>query len=212
MCNLFLADSCPLMVEGVRHAVSSFPQLQISGVCHSYDWLQSWLTTRKVDVLLLDPALGGSDYAEVCKKISQKYPKLKILLFSNDDNPELIRRLLRSGTRGILPRNVDGEELLKAVEAINRGEIYLHERVKTVILGFSLGLTPQRKSQALLTRREREILRLIVDEYTTREIAEKLYIEFCTVETHRKNLIQKLGVKNTAGLVRVAVEQQLCFS
>ncbi len=212
MCKLFLADSCPLMVEGVRYAVSSFPELQISGTCHSYDWLQSWLTSRQVDVLLLDPALGGTDKVEACKKINQKYPKLKILIFSNDNDPELIRRLLRTGVKGILPRTVDGQELLRAVETINRGEIYLHECVKSSIVGFSLGLTPRRKGRAILTRREIEILRLIVEEYTTREIAEKLYIEFCTVETHRKNLIQKLGVKNTAGLVRVAVEQQLCFS
>lgn len=212
MCNLFLADSCPLMVEGVRNVVSSFPQLQISGTCHSYEWLQSWLNSRQVDVLLLDPALGGTDKVEVCKKINQKYPKLKILIFSNDNDPELIRRLLRTGVKGILPRTVDGQELLRAVETINRGEIYLHECVKTAVVSFSLGLTPPRRSKSRLTPREREILQLIVEEYTTREIAEKLYIEFCTVETHRKNLIQKLGVKNTAGLVRVAVEQQLCFS
>lgn len=212
MCNLFLADSCPLMAEGIRYAVSSFPQLQISGTCHSYDWLQSWLSSRQPDVLLFDPALGGSDKVDVCKKIIQKYPSLKILIFSNDDNPELIRRLLRVGVKGILPRTVNGQELLQAVETINRGDIYLHEHVRSAIIGFSLGLTPRLKGKTTLTRREREILRLIVEEYTTREIAEKLYIEFCTVETHRKHLIQKLGVKNTAGLVRVAVEQQLCFS
>lgn len=209
MITLFLADSCPLMAEGIRQAILSAPQVAIAGVCHSRDWLFSWLASQPSDLLLLDPTLGKPNEIGLCDKLQQKFPNLKILLFSNEDNPLCIRKLFEAGIRGILPRTANREELLQAAQAVMRGETYLHEFAKSKMLSFSLGLNPPPRNYATLTKREHQILQLIVQEYTTREIAEKLYIEFCTVETHRKNLIQKLGVKNTAGLVRVAVEQQL---
>jgi DNA-binding NarL/FixJ family response regulator len=141
--------------------------------------------------------------------IIRQHPDARILAFSSFDDTHYVRQVLRSGAAGYVLKNADGETLLAAIRTVHEGEEYLDETIKRLLLQESI--TGQRRSvyEVPLTKREKEILRLIARELTNQQIAEQLFISLRTVETHRLNLTQKLGVRNTAGLTREAIRRGL---
>jgi DNA-binding NarL/FixJ family response regulator len=165
---------------------------------------QFWQTmsTHKPDMVLLD-----SHFADLCVKIKQKYASsIKILLLGTPADAKKLKLFFTSGASGFTLQTVEPEALLDAVERTMKGDLYVHPNL------ISAYLNPKPIAPAaidVLTKREQEVLNLIVDEKTTQEIASHLYISLATVETHRHHLIHKLGVKNTAGLVREAMRATL---
>jgi DNA-binding NarL/FixJ family response regulator len=121
---------------------------------------------------------------------------------------KLLKKYFRDATDGVLLKSVEAGELLSAIDKSLAGEKYIQKKLQDTVFNNWLSPAIKRTNQKL-TAREKEILQLIVEEYTSKEIADKLFIGHCTAETHRLNLIQKLGVKNTAGLVREAIQLQL---
>jgi DNA-binding NarL/FixJ family response regulator len=130
-------------------------------------------------------------------------------LLHRDTDPSAVRKCLKNGACGYLLRSVTADELIQGIRTVLAGGIYIQESVRQEVLQVSLGLKKSRLESASLTSREEEVLRLIVEEYTTEEIAGKLFISLNTAESHRKNIIAKLGVRNTAGLVREALRMRL---
>lgn len=162
------------------------------------------------DLLWLDGELLSATPLETIREFRKAVPEGNMLLFGSgyDSIPD-IKKYYKLGVRAYLPKTSVAEDLSRALSEVAAGRSYIP---LSLHLTFDSWLTtPVRKSRqgARLTPREKEVLDLIVEEHTACEIASKLYISQCTVETHRVNLIQKLGVKNTAGLVRVAFEAGL---
>lgn len=144
-----------------------------------------------------------------CKRILGLHKEIKIIALTNYEETSFVKQMIKYGAHGYLLKNTTKEELIHAIETVfYKGEVFIAERLKQQLIGESLG---KMNSSFIpkLTRREREILELISKEYTTDEMSNKLCISSKTVEAHRSNLIQKLGVRNTAGVLRVAFEKGL---
>jgi DNA-binding NarL/FixJ family response regulator len=157
----------------------------------------------------IDTIREPKEMHKLCQKILTNQSELKILVFGESKDSQSIQCIVRAGASGYLLSNCCTQILNDAIQKVSSGNFFVDPLLKEIFVEALLQShhTPSVKSN--LTRRERQILQLIVDEYTTHEIANKLYISFCTVETHRLHLIQKMGVKNTAGLVREAIANNL---
>lgn len=157
------------------------------------------------EVLLLDIQLPDKNGPELAKIITEKYPTVRILTLTNLDNDFYIKSMLRNGALGYLLKSSTREVLVEAVTTVYRGDQFLEPEFKDRIWKNALKNKSNHTSIPPLTRREKEILQLIVNEYTTNEIADKLFVSNGTIETHRLNLLSKLNVRNSVGLVKKAI-------
>jgi DNA-binding NarL/FixJ family response regulator len=138
----------------------------------------------------------------LCKKLRERFPKLKILGLSTFKERSYITRMIDAGASGYLLKNANGEELSEAIEAAHRGRMYISMEAAQTIAR-PVATQPE---LPILTSREKEVLALIAEGMTNNEIAEKLFISPLTVDSHRKNLLAKFGVKNTAAMVKYGME------
>jgi len=142
---------------------------------------------------------------DACKKIKQKYPETKILALTTLNKGSFIQQMLKNGASGYLLKNTSQDELITAIETVYRGETFMNEQTNKILLNSLMNQKPNQAFIPTLTRREKEVLDLIAKEMTTNEISTTLHISLNTVETHRRNLIQKFNVRNSVGLVREAM-------
>lgn len=206
MIKITIAETQPVFAEGIVKMLSQISGLQLNQLTSSYNELVNTLNNYATDLLLLDAELNPSLTKEtLIQRLKSQFPKLKIILFCNITSMGVVTKMRRAGLEALLSKNVNVEELLTAITTVLDGKAYLEKSLNIKLVGF-FEECPKRKSTArTLTKREHEILRLIIEECSNKEIAQNLYISIPTVETHRRNLIDKLGVKNTAGLVREAI-------
>jgi len=164
-------------------------------------------------VILLDINLPGMNGIEVCQKLSKEYPEVKVLALSMHNEESFVTEILKHGAQGYILKNTGKKELLNAIQAVFSGQSYFSDEVTETIMKSLVSQKSCTKKSSILapkiSRREKDVLDLIVREHTTQEIADTLFISLKTVESHRRSLLTKLGVRNTAGLVRVALENQL---
>lgn len=204
-----IVDDHQLVLDGLQLIVSQEQSMHLVGKAHNGQEALDLLAANKVDVLLLDINMPVMNGIEAMKEIAKQYPNVKVLGLSMLDDTVVVKKLLKFGAQGFLLKNAGKEKIIEAINDLHNGLKYYDNAIVNQLLG-----TESKKSVGTslfpkLSRREKEILKLIIKEYTTKEIAESLFISFGTVETHRRNTINKLGVRNTAGLVRVAMEYQL---
>jgi DNA-binding NarL/FixJ family response regulator len=134
---------------------------------------------------------------------------MKVVMLTSFEETALVKTAIRNGADGYLLKDASEQDFLSAVESVLKGEQYIQKNVQDLMLKEAMGQKKDTSYIPKLTRREKEILQLIVDEKTTQEIADTLFLSVSTVETHRMNLISKLGVKNVAGLVKLTLERGL---
>jgi DNA-binding NarL/FixJ family response regulator len=210
MKTIVIADPAPLILEGIQHILSSLPDIQIKGTFLSLSSLKSGMNLLAPDLLIFDGEMAAStDKKSNIDTPWKCWPETKIVLFHTETNPCVIRRYLTGGVQSYLLKCVEPPELLLAVKLVLQNKVYVQESVRQAVLEQSLGLCGRKTTNKHLTKREIQVIELIVEEYTTQEIAEKLFVSFNTVESHRKNVISKLGVKNAAGIVREALRLRL---
>jgi DNA-binding NarL/FixJ family response regulator len=202
MKRIIINERCPLLVDTLYHILLHEHRDCTCIIATDTDALLTSLSVTRADFLLLDGSGDDRDLAGLCTRLFQIQPDLKILIYSNTFNSLETRRLLNAGIRGFLLKTATRQEFINAVYEVYNGEYYIHAPIQKMLIFSS---PTERAIHKELTKREKEILQLIVNEFTTKEIAQKLYVSHCTIETHRLNIIQKLGVKNTAGLVREAI-------
>ena len=205
MIKVSMADDHQIVLNGLEKMLSGFPEIEITGTYTNGELLLESLTTSQPDVLLLDIQMPGKNGIELAGIITRKYPAVKIIALTNVDILVQVKKMLKQGSMGYIMKDVGPDTLFKAISTVHQGDQFIDERLKKQLLSnFSAG-----PGDKLITRREKEILQLITEEFTNPEIAAKLHISPHTVENHRNHLLQKLGVKNTAGLVKAAIEQGL---
>jgi DNA-binding NarL/FixJ family response regulator len=198
MPSLSIVSQSPIFLMGLDQlfATSSIIQVAFTSSNEAHFW-QS-MSNNVPNIVLLD-----SCFADLCPKIRQKYgAHIKMLLLGTAADAKKMKLFFTLGATGFTLQTVEPQALIDAVERVGKGELYVHPDL------ISAYLSPKPVAPTaidVLTKREQQILNLIVDEKTTQEIASQLYISLATVETHRHHLIHKLGVKNTAGLVREAM-------
>jgi len=202
MIGIFIIDDHPMVIEGIRKMLQQADNVKVVGsASDGYAALEA-LKSKHVDVALVDINLPDLDGIELCKKIRERFPKTKVLGLSTFKERSYITRMVDAGAAGYLLKNANGEELMEAIEAAHRGRMYMSMEAAQSIA------RPDAPKQELplLTTREREVLALIAEGLTNNEIAEKLFISPLTVDSHRKNLLAKFGVKNTAAMVKFGME------
>lgn len=202
MTRIFIVDDHPMVVEGIRTMLSHMPDIQVVGHAMNAASALGFFVNNSADVVLLDINLPDESGIEVCKKLLTRNSSLKILALTNFDQLTYLQSMREAGAKGYLLKNASSGEIQRALQTVLDGKEYW------------LGKTDVRESiqehnSLLLTRREIEVLKLIAEGLTNQEIADKLYISASTVDSHRKNLISKLQVKNTASLVRTAFENKI---
>ncbi|MBK7939617.1 MAG: response regulator transcription factor [Lewinellaceae bacterium] len=161
------------------------------------------------DLIWLDGTFPEVRQEAMIKQIQRTVPDTKILLFGSGDSIPEIKNFFKQGIRAYLPKTACPCDISEALSSLAAGNLYVPASLNRTFTSWLTDPMRKKKRGCEITQREKEVLSLIVEEHTTGEIAKKLFISYCTVETHRINLIQKLGVKNTAGLVRVAFEAGL---
>ncbi|RYZ53317.1 MAG: response regulator transcription factor [Sphingobacteriales bacterium] len=202
-----ITDDHPLAISGLKNMLSDVPHIEVANTYENGTLLLEGLRQSQPDVLLLDvqlPDIKGQELAEI---ISRDYPKVKILAITSLDAPIHVRSMMKHGCSGYVLKNIRVNALQHAIEQVYAGEQYIEPALKEQMMQNLLqvkktsgGRTPA------LTQREKEILKLIVEENTNQEIAEKLFLSLRTIENHRFSLLQKLEVKNSIGLVKVAIQ------
>ncbi|RAJ77282.1 DNA-binding NarL/FixJ family response regulator [Chitinophaga dinghuensis] len=208
-CKLVLVDDHIVVLDGLKTMLGTFMHLEIVYATQSGTALLHYLEQETPDVLLMDIQMPDMDGIDLCKQVVRKYPGVKIIAFSSFDDSNYVKQIFRNGAKGYLLKNSDKHTIVKAIEAVMEGEEYMDETIKKILLQESI--TGQRRSifDVPLTKREKEILKLVAEGFTSQEIADKLFINLRTVETHRMNINQKLDVKNTVGLVKEAMKRGL---
>lgn len=207
--KLAVIDDHRLFIEGLHSILSEENGFQIVYKAHSDHIPESDLAFERIDVVLLDISLGDSSGIDLCLKLKQNNPQTKVLFLSAFHQKSVIIRALRSGGSGYVLKNCSRNELFDAIRSVHNGKNYFSQEVHQIVTQNFLVKDAAQLSIESVTSREREILYWIVNELSNAEIAEKLGISIKTVEVHRMRLLSKFGVKNTAGLVRKAIESNI---
>lgn len=213
MIRVMIADDHNMFVEGIESILEGMEDIQVVSKCYSGTEVFEKLANAPADVILLDINLPGMNGIEVCQKLNKEYPAVKVLALSMHNEESFVTEILKHGAQGYILKNTGKKELLQAIQTVYNGQSYFSSEVTETIMKSLVNPKTGTKRSSLLapkiSRREKDVLELIVKEHTTQEIAETLFISLKTVESHRRSLLTKLGVRNTAGLVRVALENKL---
>jgi len=207
--KIVIVDDHLMIARGIENMLSDQESVEVVQNFESGESFLNQLDEIEFDVVLLDINLPGINGMEACQPILQAKPNASIIGLSNYANSTFIKNMMRAGAKGYLLKNTDRDELIEAIQTVHKGEIYLPPKLRQQLLNDSIGINDSNSFIPKLSRREQEILNLIAEEYTSSEIAEKLFISLKTVESHRKNLHQKLNVRNSAGLIKTAIQKGL---
>lgn len=211
MIHLAIVDDHSIVLQGLELMLKDQPNITLHALCHNADELMDALNKQPlINTILMDIHMPDTNGVELCKVVKREYPDVKVVGLSMVSEISLVKLMVKNGAVGYLHKNADKDEVITALERVASGRKYFSEEISDLLFGDVRGSKTSNNSPfPRLSRREKEVLQLIVDEYTTQEIADQLFISFGTVETHRRNILSKLGARNTAGLVRIALEYQL---
>ncbi len=204
-----ITDDHPVVLEGLQRILADAEDIELTDVCHNGEDLLLSLKKNQPDVLLLDIQMPGKRGDELARYITQTYPGISILVLTNLDETFHVENMLMNGAQGYLLKNSDRNVLLEGIQSVYANRQFIDPELKDQMLQDMMDARSKAATMPKLTHREQEVLELIAGEYTSPEIAEKLFISYRTVENHRLNLLFKLEVKNTAGLVRKAFQMGL---
>jgi len=204
MIRVFIVDDHPMVQEGMRSLLSNEKGIELCGYAMTAQSCLGFFVNNTADVILMDINLPDMSGIDLCAAVKKNYPGIMVLGLSTFSQGSYINKMIENGASGYVLKNADKEELLEAIREVNKGKIYLSfEAAQAMRKEISVERIP------LLTRREKEILSLIAEGFTNPEIAQKLFISPSTVDSHRKHLLAKMSMKNTASLIKFAVENKL---
>ena len=204
-----IVDDHTMVIEGLRSMLEGSDLVEVVLTATSAEDFMVQFESSPPQVLLLDINLPGKNGIELCAELSSSHPDMAIIGLSNFSDTPFIKNMMRSGAKGYLLKNTRKEELVEAIKTVAMGNIYLPQDIRNQLLNESIGTHKATGFIPKLSRREKEVLQLIAAEMTSSEIADKLFISLKTVESHRKNLHQKLNVRNSAGLIKTAIQKGL---
>lgn len=206
--RLLITDDYALVREGLVQFLSMSPDIQVVAEASNCDELLEKLPAAAPDLLLLDMAMPGKCGIEMVSHIKSRYPDLKMLVLSMHDDASIVLRAMKAGASGYISKNCSPQDLLDAIRKVVATGKYLNPQMAEQ-LAYASAVQDQDDIELILSEREREILRMIVEGKRISEIAEQLFISDKTVSTHKSHLLRKLGLRNVAELVRYALQREL---
>ena len=203
--RILLVDDHPMVLAGLRALLAPLPGLEVVATAATAAEAYAAVAAHQPDVVLLDINLPDQSGLDVCRRLVDEYPTLKILALTTLNEKSYVTRMMAQGAAGYVLKNASPEELAEAIARVRAGKKYFSDEVQELLL------LPEPTAAAVppLTRREKEILLLIAQGLTSQEMADRLFLSALTVETHRRNLLAKFEVNNTAALMRLAAQHQL---
>ncbi|AUC82196.1 response regulator transcription factor [Lacinutrix sp. Bg11-31] len=207
MIRLAIAEDHQSLIDGLELLLKYEEGISIVGTANDGEQLLEIVRLKQPNVVITDIRMPKMDGITAAKQIIKEFPTTKILAFSMFDQLDAIEQMLEAGAKGYILKNSSLNEVLLAIRTIHKGEKYFDKNIDTN----ALGKEKNNSKKGLLTKRQIEILHLVAQGKTSREIAEQLFIGIHTVDTHRKNMIRILGLKGKGELMRYALEKKYTF-
>ncbi len=208
MITIAIAEDHQSLIDGVELLLKYEKEISIVGIANDGEELIRIVRRKQPKVVLMDIRMPKIDGIAATKIIKKELPHTKIIAFSMFDQEDAVRQMIEAGASGYLLKNSPLEEVLTAIQQVAKGDTYFDASIDT---SFINGTTTQHKKKQLLSKSEREILKLIGQGKTSSEIAAIRFNSVSTIETHRKNIIQKLELKGKGELLRYAIEKKYDF-
>lgn len=204
MIKVILVEDHSLVTEGLRAFLAEEPNVTCLATCNCGENLLQVLHSQQPDVILMDINLPDITGIELCSQVKAKHPAVYVIGLSINNQPAIIRKMIESGAAGYVLKDAGKLEIIEAIYAVMKGKVYYSRSA-------SIALRKPDTTTDLpsLTMREKQVLELIADGFTNPQIAETLFVDVTTIDFHRKNMLSKYKVKNTAALVKIAVSNRL---
>jgi len=207
--SVFLADDHPIFRDGIRALLEEAPNMKVVGEASTGGEIIEQLQATEAQVLLLDIEMPVVTGLEIIDEIVAEFPAIKILAFSMHSNEEYIHQMLNKGAKGYLLKSCKKAELFRAIETVSSGDTYLSEVVSKKLLNYLANNKKQKQQDTPLTTREVQVLQLVAKGLTNSKIGKQLSISHRTVDTHRRNIMEKLDLHNAVALANYAVKKGL---
>ena len=208
--KILIAVHYQIVRDGLTRILTDDPEITVSETAHSQEQLCAFLANNEIDVVIVDLDMPELDEIDTVSEVNSNYSDSHILAISNDAKAARIKSVLQAGASGFICKKRSADELIEASKEIYNGNQYLCDESISLLINENEDISSEPAgTTADLTEREKEVLELICEEYINREIADQLGISVRTVDAHRRNLLQKTGAKNTAGLVKFAIKHRL---
>ena len=199
--KVFIVDDHYMVIEGIRSLLQNEKAIEWAGHATNADSCLSFLQNQLPDVILMDISMPDKSGIDLCKEVKEKYPSVFIIGLSTFNQQSFIQKMIDNGASGYVLKNASKEEIMEAIDQVSKGKTYLSFEA-------AQAMREKPENNFVLTRREKEVLGLIADGLTNNEIAHKLFVSSTTIDTHRKNLLAKFGVKNVASMIKAAAQLQ----
>jgi len=205
--SVFIVDDHKVFRQGIKSLIDYEEDIEVIGTAGSIKEFRENILKYDPNVILMDISLKDGEGPEVTKWIKDKKPACKVLIFSMHQEEKYVKKVLKSGANGYLLKDAGTEEMMKAIRTVHEGQTFYSYQIMQSIVKQLVDEKPNAKKLAgqKLTKRELQVLKLIADELSNKEIADTLFISTRTVDAHKRNLLEKLQAKNTAGLVKFAI-------
>jgi len=203
--SLYIVDVHNVVIQGLSSFLIGNEEFEIIGNASSANELFDFLQIKQPDILVLDIKLPGLQGFNIAQIIANKYPEIKILFLSSNIDEESLNKAISSGGLGYLTKDVQEEEFIFALNKIKKGENYYCSSMQNTVFKEFTEKFKSTQNNTPLSSREIEVIRLFVDGYSYKEIANNLSISTRTVESHKKHILEKLELKTTVDLVKYAI-------
>ncbi|MCB0504118.1 MAG: response regulator transcription factor [Cyclobacteriaceae bacterium] len=211
--KILLVDDHRLIRDAIQSYMEDDPEYEVVGEASHGQEAIKFLGENEVDVVLMDINMPIMDGLQCTKEVIRRWPQIKVLTLSMMSDNQHIKQMIGAGASGYVLKNCSEKELKKAIRTVYEGDTYYSSEVTEVVMNNLMRNKPTKTSHMVvdmpLTEREKEVLELIIKEFSNQEIADKLFISPRTVDAHKRNLLEKTGSKNIAGLVMYAINNQL---
>jgi DNA-binding NarL/FixJ family response regulator len=209
--TVIVVDDHPMLRGGIRSLLQKQDDMIVVGEAENGSIAIQLAQELSPNVMVMDINLNGVIDVQTTEEIKQRWPAIKVVAFSMHNDAQIIRRMLKAGASAYLTKSASHEELIAAIRAVVNGDVYYDRQVLDVMTSSLTNNDSNFESEVNLSQRENEVLYYVSKEFSNQEIAERMEISLRTVETHKRNLVKKLRVKNVVGLVRYALENHYLF-
>ena len=205
---VIVVDDHPMLRGGIRSLLQKQDDMIVVGEAENGSIAIQLAQELSPNVMVMDINLNGIIDLRTTEEIKKRWPAIKVVAFSMHNDAQIIRRMLKAGASAYLTKSASHEELTEAIRTVVNGDVYFDRQVLDLMTGSLTNNDSSFESEVNLSQRENEVLYYVSKEFSNQEIAERMEISLRTVETHKRNLVKKLRVKNVVGLVRYALENQ----